>query len=226
MAVSSDGSGNRVMTSPDGITWTIRSSAADNQWNSVTYGNGLFVAVASTGTGDRVMTSPDGITWTIRTPAADNGWRAVVYGGTSGQEMFVAVGSTGLGNRVMTSASVSPTSNVNATYTGVSLLTTTHKSAPITLSATVTLPASFMANLSQLRFINRDTGLPISGWLALSGSSNTGTVSHTTALTLDTHEIFRKYNIGIEVGGTGCFTRNNSTDNVVITVADPGCGCY
>jgi hypothetical protein len=32
------------MTSPDGITWTTRTSAADNNWMSVTYGNGLFVA--------------------------------------------------------------------------------------------------------------------------------------------------------------------------------------
>ena len=45
--------------------WTTSKSAADNQWFSVCYGNGLFVAVAFTGSGNRVMTSPDGITWTI-----------------------------------------------------------------------------------------------------------------------------------------------------------------
>jgi len=55
--VSNSGTGNRVMTSPDGINWTIRSSAADNDWRSVCYGNGLFVAVSTTGTGNRVMTS-------------------------------------------------------------------------------------------------------------------------------------------------------------------------
>ena len=48
--------GNRVMTSPDGITWTSRTSAADNAWYSVAYGDGLFVAVSGDGT-DRVMTS-------------------------------------------------------------------------------------------------------------------------------------------------------------------------
>ena len=32
--------------------------ATVNIWNSVTYGNGLFVAVSSSGTGNRVMTSP------------------------------------------------------------------------------------------------------------------------------------------------------------------------
>ena len=102
VAVAGTGSGNRVMTSPDGITWTARTSAADNQWWGITYGNGLFVAVARTGTGNRVMTSPDGITWTIRTSAANNKWNAVTYG----NGLFVAVAGTvgsGTGNRVMTS---------------------------------------------------------------------------------------------------------------------------
>ena len=40
-----------------GTDWTIRTSAADNDWRSVTYGNGLFVAVANSGAGNRVMTS-------------------------------------------------------------------------------------------------------------------------------------------------------------------------
>ena len=86
-----------------GITWTTRTSAADNNWNSVCWSpeRGLFVAVASTGTGNRVMTSPDGITWTTRTSAADNSWRSVVWSPERG--LFVAVASTGTGNRVMTS---------------------------------------------------------------------------------------------------------------------------
>ena len=99
VAVAYSGSGNRVMTSPDGSTWTSRTSAADNNWYGVTYGNGLFVAVATSGTGNRVMTSPDGSTWTSRTSAADNYW----YGVTYGNGLFVAVAGSGTGNRVMTS---------------------------------------------------------------------------------------------------------------------------
>jgi hypothetical protein len=99
VAVSDTGTGNRVMTSPDGITWTIRTSAADNDWRSVTYGNGLFVAVSESGIGNRVMTSPDGITWTIRTSAADYLWRSVTYG----NGLFVAVAISGINDRVMTS---------------------------------------------------------------------------------------------------------------------------
>ena len=83
----------------DGITWTSRTSAADNQWFSVAYGNGLWVAVSNTGTGNRVMSSPDGITWTSRTSAADNQWLSVAYG----NGLWVAVSNTGTGNRVMSS---------------------------------------------------------------------------------------------------------------------------
>ncbi len=107
VAVSSSGTGERVMTSPDGITWTSQTSAADNEWRSVTWGGPAgqekFVAVSSSGTGDRVMTSPDGVTWTIRNSAADNDWRSVAWGGAAGQEKYVAVASTGTGDRVMVS---------------------------------------------------------------------------------------------------------------------------
>ena len=101
MAVSSTGNLNRVMTSPDGVTWTVGTTPNNNSWSSVTYGNGLFVAVSGTGTGNRVMTSPDGITWTPRTSAADNTWNSVTYG----NGLFVAVsnGGSGTGNQVMTS---------------------------------------------------------------------------------------------------------------------------
>ena len=99
VAGAASGVNNRVMTSPDGITWTIRTSAANNGWDSITYGNGLFVAVSYNGSGNRVMTSPDGITWTSRTSAANNGWHSITYG----NGLFVAVSYSGNGNRVMTS---------------------------------------------------------------------------------------------------------------------------
>ncbi|WP_270167615.1 hypothetical protein [Paenibacillus sp. SYP-B4298] len=79
-----------------GIRWKSRTSAAENYWMSVCYGNGLFVAVSDSGTGNRVMTSLDGVIWTSRTSAADQNWRSVCYG----NGLFVAVGSSGA---VMTS---------------------------------------------------------------------------------------------------------------------------
>lgn len=79
--------------------WTPRTPASSNSWESVTYGNGLFVAVSSTGVGNRVMTSPDGIAWTSRASAYDATWLSVTYG----NGLFVAVAATGPGNHVMTS---------------------------------------------------------------------------------------------------------------------------
>lgn len=100
-AVCSTGTGNRVLTSPDGINWTPRQSAADNTWVSIVWAPeiSLFVAVSNTGTLNRVMTSPDGITWTIRTTPVDNSWSSITWSGS----LFVAVAITGTGNRVMTS---------------------------------------------------------------------------------------------------------------------------
>ena len=95
-----------------GIAWESGTSAADLDWGSVAYGNGLFVAVAYSGTGNRVMTSPDGINWTSRTSASDNNWRSITYG----NGLFVAVASSGgTGNRVMTSPDgITWTSRTNA----------------------------------------------------------------------------------------------------------------
>ena len=52
VAVSKD-VGTKVMTSPDGITWTPR-DASDAQWLGISHGDGKFVAVAYDGA---VMTS-------------------------------------------------------------------------------------------------------------------------------------------------------------------------
>src|SRR3989344_1919656 len=82
-----------------GVEWTSRTSAADNFWHSVTYGNNLFVAVAGIGESNRVMTSPDGITWTPHEAAVANFWASVTFG----QGIFVAVAISGSSNRVMTS---------------------------------------------------------------------------------------------------------------------------
>ena len=67
----------QVSTSPDGITWTTRSSSTAAEWKSVAYDavNGLFVAVAE----DRVMTSTDGTSWTTQTVTSGR-WSEVAYG--------------------------------------------------------------------------------------------------------------------------------------------------
>jgi hypothetical protein len=99
VALASDGT-NAVMTSSDGVTWTARSAAGNNDyWRSVTFGNGRFVAVADSA-GDKVMTSLDGITWATTSAVGDNdSWTDVTFG----NNLFVAVGHAGIGDAVMTS---------------------------------------------------------------------------------------------------------------------------
>ena len=99
------GSQGRVMSSPDGATWTLRSTPSTISLEAVTYGNGQFVAVGAQG---GVMTSPDGIAWTLRTtPDTSTHWYGVTYGTPgpgSGSPLFVAVAAfTGGTNAVMTS---------------------------------------------------------------------------------------------------------------------------
>jgi hypothetical protein len=101
-AVAYSGTGNRVMTSPDGINWTSRTSAADNEWRSVCWSPylNMFCAVASSGT-NRAMTSPDGITWTARSTTHNYDWQCVIW--AANLNRFVAVSSTGATSHVITS---------------------------------------------------------------------------------------------------------------------------
>ena len=90
-----------VMTSPDGITWTLRDAASYPAfgWQSVTFGNGLFVAVSYFGGVNGIMTSPDGITWTSQTNPVDVGWISVTYG--AGRFVAVALDVAGPTTRAM-----------------------------------------------------------------------------------------------------------------------------
>ena len=72
-----NGGGNRVVTSPDGISWTLRNAAANNDWQSVAFGNNKFVAISSNGT-NRTMYSSDGINWT--SIAVTSGSNSIAFG--------------------------------------------------------------------------------------------------------------------------------------------------
>lgn len=93
---------NLIATSPDGINWTNRTAPNSNDWYSVTYGNGKFVAIANSGAGDMVMYSEDGETWTAVAASVNNSWLKVKWIEELG--LFVAVSSnSGNLNEVMTS---------------------------------------------------------------------------------------------------------------------------
>jgi hypothetical protein len=92
------------MTSPDGINWTTRTSAANNDFWHVIWASELelLVATSTSGTGNRIMTSPDGINWTTRSTPVDNQWLGITWAPELG--LLVAVAQSGTGNRVMTSS--------------------------------------------------------------------------------------------------------------------------
>lgn len=93
VAVASTGSG-RVMTSPDGVTWTLR-TAPLNRWKALTYGNGQFVTVGESSASSPIATSTDGITWTQQSSPVSEDLYAVTYGANK----YVALGYGG-GNYV------------------------------------------------------------------------------------------------------------------------------
>jgi len=79
------GDNGTILTSPDGLTWTPRTSGTNFTLLAVTYGNGRFVAV---GSNDAVCTSPDGITWTARSAGLSANLFCVAYGAN----LFVMAG--------------------------------------------------------------------------------------------------------------------------------------
>ncbi|MCL2004957.1 MAG: hypothetical protein FWG73_02225 [Planctomycetaceae bacterium] len=103
VAVSSNGA-YRVMTSPDGITWTARLAAKAHNakgkeinctWKHVCFAHGKFVAVADNTTG-HAMVSTDGINWHHHAMPAKHQWQSVCYG----RGLFVAVANSGAKTRV------------------------------------------------------------------------------------------------------------------------------
>ncbi len=82
------GTGGSILTSPDGRTWTSRSSGTTSDLRRAACGNGTFVAVGDAGI---ILTSLDGETWTKQT-VGDN----ILYGVTYGDGTFVAVGDAGI----------------------------------------------------------------------------------------------------------------------------------
>jgi hypothetical protein len=100
VALAQTGTGTRVMTSPDGINWTVRTTpvgANSVEWHAVAYSPVLdvFVAVGRGGTGNKVMRSTDkGVTWTAHA-APDNTkvYRDVIF--VPWLSKFLAVGHAG-----------------------------------------------------------------------------------------------------------------------------------
>jgi hypothetical protein len=74
-----------ILTSPDGVAWTVRNTAGYGRLMSVARGDSLYVAV---GTEGEIATSPDAITWTKRVSGTSNDFHSVEWVGGN----FVAQG--------------------------------------------------------------------------------------------------------------------------------------
>jgi len=88
------GDNGTILTSPDGTTWTQRTSppgpfGARVHLYDVTYGNGLFVTVG--GDNGTILTSPDGTTWAKRNSGTSEEFLGVAYG----NGIFLTIGLNG-----------------------------------------------------------------------------------------------------------------------------------
>jgi hypothetical protein len=88
--------------------WSAIAAAEANTWQSVAYGNSVWVAVASSGTNRVMRSTNDGATWAAVAATEANTWRSVAYGNS----VWVAVSGSGT-NRVMRST------NGGATWSAV-----------------------------------------------------------------------------------------------------------
>jgi len=98
VAVGSGGTGNRIVTSADGTTWTNTGSTVIDP-KAVAYKNNLWVAVGRTG--NSIATSTDGVLWTGRgiTMFSTGSGYCVAFG----NNLWVA-GGYGGANSIATSA--------------------------------------------------------------------------------------------------------------------------
>lgn len=90
----------RVLTSPNGITWTARTLPSNTRWGSIVFANGKFIAVSLNSAVSAVST--DGISWSgVAIPITSNvridyfKGMFVVYQWDSGQYATSTSGTTG-----------------------------------------------------------------------------------------------------------------------------------
>lgn len=93
VAVAGDGN-NRVMTSPDGVTWAVRDCPSE-QWYSVAWNGERYVAISN---GTKFMTSTDGEYWELVNsdffPAI--GWFKLIWNDECNMFMSLSFGNGGM----------------------------------------------------------------------------------------------------------------------------------
>ena len=102
VSLAIDGTGNRVMTSTNGVNWVNRTSAGDSTWLGLAWSpqKNLFVGVGY-GAGGAIMTSPNGINWAAQSGGGTGHWTDVCWSPSLG--LFVATSESANGSDIMTS---------------------------------------------------------------------------------------------------------------------------
>jgi len=77
VACSTNGTGDRIMTSPDGVAWTSRASAADYSWYGIAWNGVRFVCAGWT---SNCQVSSDGINWSLEATSAGAIWTGIAWG--------------------------------------------------------------------------------------------------------------------------------------------------
>ena len=109
------GANGALVTSPDGNTWTVRTSGTSYDLTAVTYGNGKWIAVGAYGT---IITSTDGITWSAVSSGTTRNLTSCAYGPwaqyfvVSGQELILRSASSSLSFSTVYDGGISASSNL------------------------------------------------------------------------------------------------------------------
>ncbi|MBN1307406.1 MAG: hypothetical protein JXA18_05790 [Chitinispirillaceae bacterium] len=82
------GDSGTVMTSTDGVQWSLQSTGTSSRLMSVAFGSRRFVAA---GEGGSILSSPDGHAWFDCSPGVDVEFQSVTFG----SDRFVAIGESG-----------------------------------------------------------------------------------------------------------------------------------
>lgn len=83
------GYNGKILTSPDGILWTSRTTGTVYSLNKIIYANSQYVVV---GAGpDGILTSPDGISWSIHYQGLTYDLYSIIYA----NNLYIAVGDSG-----------------------------------------------------------------------------------------------------------------------------------
>ena len=216
VAVSENGAGNQVMTSPDGITWTSRNSTSNSEWASVSYGveadgTKRWVAVSQQTSHSSMTSTNNGVTWTeqvIPTPSDAVTWQGLGYGDGT----WVAVGASGVMRLVValaapafTLSSTTETRTANTAATGFTINSTGGAIASFAISAT---PPGMSFNTT--------TG-------ALTGTPNTvaGATNYTITATNASGNATRTFTLTVTVAGPA-FTLSSSSESKTVNTAITG----